>query len=160
MDINVMSKSMFDSLMKTNNINDETVEQWNNTVFFISISDTDKFSDSRIPHFKRNHKNVLNLSFDDCERDGEPSPTQPMGTKAFTEEQAIDLLEFIDRNLDKKQCIVHCMAGLSRSPAVALFINDLVGNSYKEFKRNHPHICPNAHVTRLLNNALRYKSNL
>jgi len=155
MNINVVNKKTFDKLMFDNNINDTNVEEIND-VFFISITDTDKSSDSRIPYFENDHSNVLNLSFDDCEYDDQPTPTQILGTKAFSEHQAQKLYAFIKANKYKSQCIVHCMAGISRSSAVALFINDYVGNSYSKFMKKHPHVRPNAHVSRIMNN-INYK---
>jgi len=152
MKINVVNKKLFDNLMKSNNITDLNVEQLKDS-FFISITDTDKFSTSREPYFKENHENVINLSFDDCTEDGQPSPTQPEGTKAFNKDQALVLYKFIKKHLEKEQCIVHCMAGISRSGAVGTFINDITRGDYREFKRMNPQIVPNQHVKSLLNRA-------
>lgn len=155
MQINVVNKKIFDRIMTDHTITDDNVEENINT-FFISITDTDKFSKSREPYFKSDHDNVLNLSFDDCTEDGQPSPTQPDGIKSFNIKQAAILYNFIKANLDKKQCIVHCMAGISRSGAVGAFINDLTGGDYNKFKYINPQVCPNAHVSYLLNKE-RYK---
>ena len=154
MKVFILSKPQFDSLMRTNNLSDSIVES-RDSVFIISIVDTDQFSVSREPHFKENHENVLNLAFDDCEHDGQPSPTQPEGTRAFSESQAKELFEFIKKHRDKDQCIVHCMAGISRSAGCGTFINGYCGGNWEEFKRTNPHICPNARVERMLNEARR-----
>lgn len=150
MRINVINKKTFDEIMISESITDDNVKDLKET-FMISITDTDKFSKSREPHFKKNHDNVLNLAFDDCSVDGEASPTQPKGTKSMSQVQAMQLYHFIKRNLDKEQCIVHCMAGISRSGAVGTFINDLVKGDFEKFSMNNPQIVPNVHVMRLLN---------
>lgn len=150
MEVRAISKKIFDQTMINHEINDENVENRIEECF-ISIVDTDQFSKSRVPYFKFNHSNVLNLAFDDCEHDGEPSPTQPNGTKAFSKEQAEQLYEFIKINKDRKVCLVHCMAGISRSGAVSSFINGITGGDWQWFKRMNPQIVPNGRVLRLLN---------
>lgn len=150
MRINVVNKRTFDRLMSENNITDANIEQQDHT-FFISITDTDQFSTSREPYFKEDHKNLMNLSFDDCTEDGMPTPTQELGTKAFSTQQSNKLYKFIKRNLDKEQCIVHCMAGISRSGAVGTFINVITGGDYQKFKLLNPQVTPNVHVLSLLN---------
>jgi len=153
-EIIVYNKRMFDDLMLINNISDDNVED-RSTIMFISITDTDKFDESRIPYFKSNHSNVLNLSFDDCENDGDPSPTQYIGTKSFSEEQAKEVYDFIKNNEDKETFIIHCMAGISRSGGVGLFINDYFNQDYNVFMNKNPYVRPNAKVSRLLNNLHR-----
>jgi predicted protein tyrosine phosphatase len=155
MKVYIFSKQQFDKTMKDNGINDGNVES-HNKIFIISIIDTDVWLESKEAYFKQNHENVLNLRFDDVEHDGEPSPTNfDKGTKAFTEEQANELFEFIKKHRDKETCIVHCMAGISRSSACALFVVGYCKGDYNEFKRENPHICPNARVERMLNQARR-----
>ena len=152
MKVLVLNKRQFDSIMRENNLYDHTING-TEPFFLISIVDTDQFSASREPHYKKDHENVLNLAFDDCEHDGEPSPTQPEGTKAFNEEQANKLFQFIKKHRDKEQCIVHCMAGISRSGAVGAFINGYARGNWEEFKGRNPQIVPNPRVQRMLNEA-------
>lgn len=153
----VFNKKQFDQFCIANRLSDENVETtaWN--FMFISITDTDQFSESRKPYFKQNHKNVFNLSFDDVEKDGENSYTQEFNTIAFSEKQAKELFNFINKNSDADIAIVHCMAGISRSGAVGLFINDYFDLDYERFKRDNPQIAPNQKVFRLLKNEW-YKS--
>jgi predicted protein tyrosine phosphatase len=54
------------------------------------------------------------------------------------------------KDKEKQIFIVHCGAGISRSGAVATFINDLYGNSYKEFFNDNRHIQPNFTILRRL----------
>jgi len=152
MRVYVLSKIKFDQLMKENEITDENVEK-KDQMILISIVDTDKFSKYGEHYFKEDHENVINLSFDDCEHDNEASPTQKNKTKAFSEEQAEKLFNFIKKHKDKKTCVVHCIAGISRSAGIATFINNYCGGNWEEFKRTNPQICPNAHVHRMLNHA-------
>lgn len=159
MDIHIVNKQTFDSLMFNNGLTDQSVEQIAGDTFFISITDTDKFSESREPYFRTNHINVLNLAFDDCTVDGERSPTQPKGTRAMNQRQAFQLYNFIKRHLNKPQCIVHCMAGISRSGAIGTFINDLTNGDYYKFKKLNPQIHPNQYVLGLLNKEHNNESN-
>jgi len=157
MEVHVLGKKEFDMLMLRNNINDDNVDD-RDKIMLISIVDTDIWNDGREHYFKENHENVFNLEFDDVEHDGEPSPTNwNKGTKAFSEQQAKELFEFINKNRDKTSCVVHCMAGISRSGAVGTFINGYCGGDWDFFKRMNPQISPNARVERMLNQA-RYDS--
>ena len=149
MKVHILAKLEFDNLMRSNDINDENIEKFNG-MFLISIVDT---QNEEGPYFKENHENVLNLRFDDVEHDLEPSPTQEFKTKAFTEAQAEELFQFIKKNRDKKTCIVHCMAGISRSGAVGTFVNGYAGGDWELFKRTNRFISPNGRVHRMLNAA-------
>ena len=151
MKVNILSKSYFESQMKSHNITDDNVESFNE-VMFISILNTDDVGDN-IGHFKNNHSNVLVLKFDDVEVDLNWEEDQHFyGAKAFTEDQAKEIINFITQNKHKKNCIVHCSAGISRSGAVGTFISDYFRADYKEFKKRNPYIHPNGLVLRTLKN--------
>ena len=152
MRVHILAKREFDGLMATNKITDENVGKMD-SIFFISIIDTDTFSESREPYFKEDHANVLNLRFDDVEHDLMASSTQAYDARAFTEEQAKILYSFIKAHREKETCIVHCMAGISRSGAVGTFVNGYCGGDWELFKRDNPMILPNARVHRMLNAA-------
>ncbi len=155
MRVYVFNKRQFDQLMTDNFLSDGNVEE-RTDVMLISIVDTDQWIESKEPYFDKNHENVFNLQFDDVEHDGQPSPTNfDKGTKAFSEEQANNLFQFIKKNRDKATCIVHCMAGISRSGAVGAFINGYCRGDWEEFKRTNPQISPNARVESMLNKAKR-----
>lgn len=166
MKVHVVNKRTFDQLMVMNNITDENVEKRDN-MFLISIIGTDtdnpyadnpdfaeQWAQQMGHYFKEDHDNVMNLQFDDVEHDG---GIDPMGivhrTKAFSEKQAERLFKFIEKNRDKEQCIVHCMAGVSRSGAVGEFINGYAQGDWATFKRMNPQILPNGRVLRMLNAA-------
>jgi predicted protein tyrosine phosphatase len=148
MRVHILSKMGFDNLMETNGINDSNVEKFD-SIMFISIVDT---QNQKGPYFKEKHDNVINLRFDDVEHDGEASPTQEESTKAFSEEQADELYKFIKKNREKETCIVHCMAGISRSSGCGLFIVDYTKSNLEDFNRRHPWISPNQRVYRMLKN--------
>lgn len=149
MKVHILSKMEFDKILMQNKITDENVESFD-SVMFISIMDT---ICSLPAWFSENHDNVLNLRFDDVENDGEVSPTQKESTKAFSEEQAKQLYEFIKKHREKETCIVHCMAGISRSGAVGTFVNGYAQGDWEYFKRTNPYISPNPRVHRMLNAA-------
>ena len=77
--------------------------------------------------------------------------------KAMTYEQALDLFDFIKSNIDKKTCLVHCHAGVSRSGAVGLFINEYLGQNEERFRVLHPNIAPNPHILSLLRKARKQR---
>lgn len=141
MEVFVLNKEAFNRLMLNSNIDNENVEGINDH-FFISINDS-----SINKTYFENKRNVKVLFFDDVEED----IVHSKGTaKAFTEEQAEELFDFIQKNKDKKICYVHCSAGISRSGAVGTFVNDYYGGDYYQFKKRHPHIHPNGLVLALL----------
>lgn len=152
MRVHVLAKMQFDKLLLDNKITDGSVEKMDD-IFFISIVDTDKGIGDNTPHFKEDHINVMNLRFDDVEHDGESAPTQKYATKAFSEKQAKKLFEFIKANREKQTCIVHCMAGISRSGAVGAFVNGYAQGDWELFKRDNPMVMPNGRVSRMLNAA-------
>ena len=155
MKVTVINKAKFDSLMCENGISNENVESRGDACF-ISINGTIAITEK--PYFSGNKKNVLVLFFDDVDADAE-IPILGTGTtelnKAFTEKQAKDVLDFLCSNYSRKQCIVHCAAGYSRSGAIGAFVNDYFKGDYEEFKRNNPKIKPNGHVMLLLNREFR-----
>ena len=75
---------------------------------------------------------VLNLSFTDIIQRGEPSDV------LFSEDHARAIREFIDAWPDAKRIVVHCHAGVSRSPGVALGLCDIRGWATAELERSHP----------------------
>ena len=157
--INVLSRMVFNNLMQQHNINDNTVENYNE-VFFISINDTKSSPYYEESWFKKDHDNVKVLYFDDVENENETSPTNSGKCVPFSSEMAKDLYEFIKRNVGKEQVIIHCLAGIARSAGAASVVADMNGVSFAELKRTNPQICPNQRVTRLLNRCRRADTSL
>ncbi len=57
---------------------------------------------------------VLSLVFDD-----DPEPGWEERRRSITEAQADQVIEFVERHLAVRRIVVHCLAGVSRSPSLA-----------------------------------------
>jgi len=131
--ITVLPQNLFDKYMADNNINDSNVEDIDDSMF-ISIIGTRECikyyleEDGTKHWFSSDHKNVINLEFDDLSNDIEWHGHK---FKAISSKQAMDLFEFIEKNINdgRRNVFIHCRAGISRSQAVACFIV----NMYKEY---------------------------
>jgi predicted protein tyrosine phosphatase len=75
---------------------------------------------------------VLRLNFTDILEQGDPSDV------LFSDEHAEAITRFIDTWPDAKRIVVHCHAGMSRSPGVALGLCDMRGWATAELERSHP----------------------
>lgn len=157
MQIVVLSRLMFERYMKEKNITPENVEQLKD-VFMISIQNDaeDNLDETYKPTFTENKENVHVVKFSDVTKD---IPVKLIGSnetviaKAITEQQAKEMYEFIKKHKQKKVCVVHCTAGISRSGAVGTFIAELMGVSYKDFIAANRGIQPNERVLRFLRDA-------
>ena len=76
---------------------------------------------------------VLSVSFSDI---AAPSPF-PFD-QLFDADHARSILEFVSRWNDVDRIVVHCVGGVSRSPAVALAIAELLGQPTDELERQFP----------------------
>ena len=127
--IKVYSQIDFNNVMKSNGIDDSNVENEKDSIF-ISITNRN----GEIEHwFKENHKNVINLDFDDTSSDNEELRT-------ISDKQAESLMFFIDDNLSKStedvDVYIHCLAGMSRSRAVAEYIKRHYDVGYDKIERD------------------------
>lgn len=127
--IKVYSQIDFNNVMKSNGIDDSNVENEKDSIF-ISITNRN----GEIEHwFKENHKNVINLDFDDTSSDNEELMT-------ISDKQAESLMFFIDDNLSKStedvDVYIHCLAGMSRSRAVAEYIKRHYDVGYDKIERD------------------------
>jgi len=75
---------------------------------------------------------VLRLNFTDIVERGEPSDV------LFSDDHARVIRDFIDSWPDATRIVVHCHAGMSRSPGVALGLCDIRGWATAELERSHP----------------------
>jgi predicted protein tyrosine phosphatase len=98
------------------------------TEICISIADPDAESARISPRFAA----VLRLNFDDLTERGEPSDI------LFAEDQAREISEFVDSWPTAQRVVVHCNAGVSRSPGVALGLCDVHGWATAKLERSHP----------------------
>jgi len=150
----VVSEKNFKSLCENNELNDQTVEYCKSTAF-ISIVDPHRI-DQR--YFSQEHSNVLNLAFSDMTdkemlgytRDFVEQGFEP---KLFGIDEAERIVKFVKRNYNNgvRHWIVHCHAGISRSGAVGLFINNLLEYEWDKFKNDNPIVRPNFYIVHLLN---------
>jgi predicted protein tyrosine phosphatase len=81
------------------------------------------FSDCTDVEWATMAKKVFLFENDDDDCVGVETPVPP----PITNQQARLLVEFIERNKDVDVMVVHCDAGFSRSPAVGMFIAELLG---------------------------------
>ena len=75
---------------------------------------------------------ILRLQFTDILEKGDPSDV------LFSDDHARAIREFIDRWPEATRIVVHCHAGISRSPGVALGLCDIRGWATAELERSHP----------------------
>ena len=94
----------------------------------ISISDPDA-SPARV---SSRFAAVLRLNFNDVTERGEPSDI------LFAEDHAREIRKFLDAWPKAERVIVHCNAGVSRSPGVALGLCDIRGWATAALERSHP----------------------
>ena len=112
---------------------------------FISILDSDDKEALR-----ENSENYKTWWFYDLEEDIQTY-------NAISHEQAKEIVEFIESNIDKKKLFVHCTAGVSRSAAIGEFVHELFGGSYKEFSKKYPNTMPSGRILMYLRAAYKRK---
>lgn len=145
--VSVYSHSDFDALMQKMDVNDGNVEQKFNNLAFISIVGTDEcqkyYLEEEEKHwFSSNHKNVLNLEFDDISED---IVYKGHLFRTINETQCDNIIDFITNNLEK-DFIIHCRAGKSRSQAIFRFMADcfpLYFHIDESALKNNPCLTPN-----------------
>lgn len=108
--------------------------------------------------------NILQLEFDDiADQPDHERAAEKFNLIYFNKYHAKMIHEFIEKiPVDsKKPFYVHCDAGVSRSGAVGMVLNEyfnkfLTANrlDYEAFQMNNSHILPNPLVTRILKNEL------
>ena len=143
MKISVLSKETFTKGRALN-----AFHLYSSNFAFISIFSTDDYDH----HGIKNSANFLNLVFDDLSLE-ECEKYNYDKSRLFNEMHANLIIDFIENNLDKLELIIHCSAGISRSGAVAEFINDYyVKENYFYFKKRNPKILPNMYIYNVLKN--------
>lgn len=75
---------------------------------------------------------MLRLNFNDVIERGEPSDI------LFGEDHAREITGFLDSWPRVERVVIHCNAGVSRSPGVALGLCDLRGWATAALERSHP----------------------
>lgn len=138
MKVTALSRAAFDLYINELGLDDTNVEE-RKDMAFISISHCGHI-------FNSNHSNVLNQEFDDITED---CIYNKVKLRAMTQEQAAEMLEFIESNIGK-EFVIHCYAGVSRSQAVRVFITAM----YQGYAENDISAAtPNVHVLAMLKRA-------
>lgn len=143
--VKILSKNLFKLELHDLDIYDSNVETHSDKAF-ISILNSGLGEKS---HFYKEHRNVLILKFDDI-TDREKGMSKLDGTLLFEKKHAESIINFVESNKDVEQIYVHCSAGISRSGAVGVFINDLYGIPYLDFIAKNRTIKPNYYILALL----------
>lgn len=94
----------------------------------ISISDPD----APAARISADFLAVLRLHFDDLIERGEETDV------LFAEDHALEIREFVESWPTAERVMIHCNAGVSRSPGVALGLCDLRGWATASLERSHP----------------------
>jgi predicted protein tyrosine phosphatase len=103
--------------------------------------------------FSEDTPSRITLSFHDIDPKAFGSPADYADYLPLSESDAVKIIEFIKRNHahhGKQVLYVNCMAGISRSGAVARFVLDALGLDRRQFLKDNPQIMPNGHVLHLL----------
>lgn len=118
------SRTEFIEFLNKNNISDNNVENTNS--YYISILPTG--GPKSEPIFKLSHNNVITLVFDDVEhdqiKDKYPDGEGTFIARAFTDVQAIELINFITNMDMNKDIHIHCVEGKRRSISILKYILD------------------------------------
>lgn len=85
------------------------------------------------PELSERFRAVLRLTFTDI---AEPSPYA--WDRLFSPDNARDILAFVAQWWDAERIVIHCQAGLSRSPGVALALCDLHGLDVTDLEQRFP----------------------
>lgn len=157
--ITVLSQKDFDNYMEEHDINETNVSETNK--IFISIIGTEEclkyYLDEKSTkhYFPTNRWNVLNLDFDDLDKD---LVYDGHLFKAMTDEQALNTCFFFEKlhfwetneylkdtfNEDFDEIIIHCRCGISRSRAIAEYLCQIYSDrcefEYNERDRFYSHI--------------------
>ena len=136
----VMVKSVFDAFDYVMNhyypAGLEDLAESKDSYAVISIQDTHSGGFGFVFTESRSCKGVLTLYFDDIVEEVE-------GAALFSEEQALQVIDFIKKYRDAETLLIHCYGGQSRSRAVGAFaVKMLGGDNSRYFASGNP----NRHV--------------
>lgn len=143
--------------MRHNKVDDSNVESRTSAIIEI-MGEQDLLAHPF--YFKEDHPNVIRLLFDDVLEDLPPIKMSGYGDDTrenipvvvITKEQGEQIVKFVRTNEKATNFIIHCAAGISRSGAVAKFINEVFGGTDREFNLLNPYTKPNYVVLNLLRN--------
>ena len=148
MKVFIMPKFIFEQAI-------DGIEKSSKDVFYLSINNPDDEDKTPIREDSDTFKSMWFYDIDEDIYD----EVKDFTYKTISDEQLDELYDFIMKNKDKKNFVVHCTAGVSRSGAVGEFVNDLFGIPYAEFRKQNPNIIPNTYIKKKLNEKC-YQSSL
>ena len=125
MEVKIYSRTLFEQVMS--DVNDTNVDQLNE--YFICINATGWIHG--IPYFKKDHRNVINLHFDDVYKTGLKvipwfnNDQRIIYAQACSEDQAKKLKQFIETIPQDSKVHIYCAKGKSRSKGVEMYINEI-----------------------------------
>ena len=140
MKVFIMPKFIFEQAI-------DGIEKSSKDVFYLSINNPDDEDKTPIREDSDTFKSMWFYDIDEDIYD----EVKDFTYKTISDEQLDELYDFIMKNKDKKNFVVHCTAGISRSGAVGEFVNDLFGIPYAEFRKQNPNIIPNTYIKKKLN---------
>jgi len=146
MEIKVYSQYDFEQMCKTKHLNDSNVESTLDA--YVCVHNSKDMS----PFFKEEHFNVLNLFFDDWtpeEVEKMPNDDFKRNLVLFNQNMADQLKNFLNENKNANVWHVHCLAGISRSGAIALWLANNLGLNAYSLVRSFG-LEPNMYVLELL----------
>lgn len=129
-------KDFFDKISVT----DETVGTSRD--YYICINATANIHS--VGYFKQNHKNVLDLKFDDVDKDMlktyGPEENYICYALACTEKQARQIVSFVEQIPEDAAVHIYCTKGQSRSVAVVNFIEKFFNKSSINIEGQNEHV--------------------
>lgn len=139
-----------DEVKKFNEYDKEVLQENN----FITIRDHKV--ETPVLNFHKD-SNVLSLMFDDVEESDEQEILERFHYIVFNEDMAKEIHDFVERIDKNKTLYVNCHAGVSRSGAVGIVLNEYFNrflennkDDYEYFFENNKQIIPNSTVSRIL----------
>ena len=159
-EIHTLSAADFKHTMRSNDLYDSNIEL-RTDLAVISIGNSfeddladDIFANGPSSHwFRKQHRNVLNIDFDDIAAPGEWKNLSKCDRYVlFDDDMARRIAQFVGENMNASVWIVHCSAGVSRSGAVSRWLKDWLQVEYGIEANNVDgrHASPNPHVLMVL----------
>lgn len=134
--VKVYSKDVFES---TTLVNDITVKD--SPDYFICVNSSGYIHS--IPYFKDSHQNVLNCFFDDVNSDQAKFDVIfniEFSAKACTQDQALEIKNFVDNIPDNSTLHIYCAKGKSRSTAIAKFVHEYKNKIDSDITQYNDHV--------------------